>query len=68
MKRDERGIVVIQPAARKTLESWLNDVIGNWVIEWKHREDHPYSRLSTFLGERFMTDFDFREEEKRARS
>lgn len=65
-KRDDNGVVVIQPGARKTLESWASDVVGNWVVQWKDK-DHPYSRLSTFLGERFLTDFDMRHYEERAK-
>ena len=67
MKRNERGVVVIAPSARKTLEAWVEDVAFHWREEWAHREDHPYSRLSTFLGERFLTDFDVRDVENRVR-
>ena len=67
MKRDERGRVVISPSGRQTLESWAADVVHHWREEWSHRDDHPYSRLSTFLGERLLTDFDLRHVEERAR-
>lgn len=47
--------------------AWLEDVGREWREEWSHRDDHPFSRFSTFLGERFLTDFDLREAERRIR-
>lgn len=68
IERGEIGIVKTTAATHDFLEEWLDDVILHWTDEWKDRTDgHPYTRLATFLGERFLTDFNFREVERTAK-
>lgn len=58
LERDNRGVVAASDETRALLERWYEHVVYHWRAEWAHRDDHPYSRLATFLGERFLTDFD----------
>jgi hypothetical protein len=54
-------------ARRREFLGWyVAGVRDVWEKEWRGK-DHPYSRFSTFLGERLLTDFDLRHIEPRER-
>jgi len=62
IERDGRLVVRHSPEIDMFLTAWFEHVAFYWREQWADREDHPYSRFATFLGERFLTDFDKRTE------
>lgn len=68
LRRDGRAVVIHSPATRKTLDAWTTDVVRAWQGHWRERSGHRYGKdFAAFLGERFLTDFDMRHHERKAK-
>lgn len=60
------------PAMSSEARAWLEEIAATWAGYWKNHDMQPAHRykmdFAAFVGERFMTDFNLRDIERKYRA